>query len=125
MSNHSIFTKEELGRYNRHIIIPGFGMEAQIKLKNARVLVIALASPSCPVSKRYLPVLGQFAKEYETKGVAFVLVGALAAVAQGAPITTHDVDIDAVELCRTLLACQRASTASSAAVASGTFPRGV
>jgi hypothetical protein len=28
-----------------------------------------------------------------TEGVEFVLVGALAAVAQGAPVTTHDVDI--------------------------------
>jgi hypothetical protein len=27
------------------------------------------------------------------EGVEFVLVGALAAVAQGAPLTTHDVDI--------------------------------
>ncbi len=35
-----IFTKEELARYNRHIIIPGFGMEAQLKLKAARVLII-------------------------------------------------------------------------------------
>jgi adenylyltransferase/sulfurtransferase len=32
MSNiNNIFTKEELARYNRHIIIPGFGMEAQKK----------------------------------------------------------------------------------------------
>jgi hypothetical protein len=28
-----------------------------------------------------------------TEDVSFVLVGALAAVAQGAPLTTHDVDI--------------------------------
>jgi molybdopterin/thiamine biosynthesis adenylyltransferase/rhodanese-related sulfurtransferase/molybdopterin converting factor small subunit len=45
----SFFSKEELARYNRHIIIPGFGMEAQQKLKSARVLVIGsggLGSPS-------------------------------------------------------------------------------
>src|SRR6201996_9591514 len=30
-----VFTKEELARYNRHIIIPEFGMEAQQKLKAA------------------------------------------------------------------------------------------
>lgn len=34
------FTKEELARYNRHIIIPEFGIEAQKKLKAAKVLVI-------------------------------------------------------------------------------------
>lgn len=45
----NIFTKEELARYNRHIIIPGFGMEAQIKLKQSKVLVIGsggLGSPA-------------------------------------------------------------------------------
>jgi len=44
-----MFTKEELARYNRHIIIPGFGMAAQAKLKNAKVLVIGsggLGSPA-------------------------------------------------------------------------------
>ncbi len=43
------FTKEELARYDRHIIIPGFGMEAQLKLKAAKVLVIGsggLGSPA-------------------------------------------------------------------------------
>lgn len=48
MSNN-IFTKEELARYNRHIIIPGFGMEAQLKLKAAKVLIIGsggLGSPA-------------------------------------------------------------------------------
>src|SRR5580693_9246002 len=34
----SAFSKEELARYNRHIIIPGFGLEAQQKLKSAKVL---------------------------------------------------------------------------------------
>ena len=50
MSNiNNIFTKEELARYNRHIIIPGFGMEAQKKLKQAKVLIIGsggLGSPA-------------------------------------------------------------------------------
>ena len=44
-----VFTKEELARYNRHIIIPGFGMEAQQKLKKARVLVIGSGSLGSPV----------------------------------------------------------------------------
>ncbi len=43
------FSKEELARYNRHIIIPEFGEEAQIKLKAAKVLIIGsggLGSPA-------------------------------------------------------------------------------
>jgi molybdopterin/thiamine biosynthesis adenylyltransferase/rhodanese-related sulfurtransferase len=43
------FSKEELARYNRHIIIPEFGIEAQQKLKAAKVLVIGsggLGSPA-------------------------------------------------------------------------------
>jgi molybdopterin/thiamine biosynthesis adenylyltransferase/rhodanese-related sulfurtransferase/molybdopterin converting factor small subunit len=44
-----LFTKEELARYNRHIIIPGFGMEAQQKLKKARVLVIGSGGLGSPV----------------------------------------------------------------------------
>jgi sulfur-carrier protein adenylyltransferase/sulfurtransferase len=50
MSNRNIpFTREELARYNRHIIIPEFGMEAQLKLKAAKVLIIGsggLGSPA-------------------------------------------------------------------------------
>ena len=49
MSNNNIFTKEELARYNRHIIIPGFGMEAQMKLKAAKVLVIGSGGLGSPV----------------------------------------------------------------------------
>jgi len=43
------FTPAELARYNRHIIIPDFGLEAQQKLKAAKVLVIGsggLGSPA-------------------------------------------------------------------------------
>ena len=46
---NNIFTKEELARYNRHIIIPGFGMEAQKKLKAAKVLVIGSGGLGSPV----------------------------------------------------------------------------
>jgi molybdopterin/thiamine biosynthesis adenylyltransferase/rhodanese-related sulfurtransferase len=51
MSNNNpvTFSKEELARYNRHIIIPEFGLEAQQKLKAAKVLVVGsggLGSPS-------------------------------------------------------------------------------
>ena len=43
------FSKEELSRYDRHIIIPDFGFEAQKRLKAAKVLVIGsggLGSPA-------------------------------------------------------------------------------
>src|SRR3984957_7871023 len=43
------FSKAELARYNRHIIIPEFGEEAQLKLKAAEVLIIGsggLGSPA-------------------------------------------------------------------------------
>ena len=43
------FSKEELSRYDRHIIIPDFGFDGQKKLKAAKVLVIGsggLGSPA-------------------------------------------------------------------------------
>src|SRR5688500_14780305 len=43
------FSKEELARYNRHIIIPEFGLEAQQKLKNARVFVVGSGGLGSPV----------------------------------------------------------------------------
>ena len=43
------FSKEELARYNRHIIIPEFGIEAQRKLKEAKVLVIGSGGLGSPM----------------------------------------------------------------------------
>jgi sulfur-carrier protein adenylyltransferase/sulfurtransferase len=43
------FSKAELARYNRHIIIPGFGEEAQLKLKAAKVLVVGSGGLGSPV----------------------------------------------------------------------------
>jgi len=43
------FSRDELSRYNRHIIIPGFGMEAQQKLKASKVLVIGSGGLGSPV----------------------------------------------------------------------------
>jgi adenylyltransferase/sulfurtransferase len=43
------FSKEELARYNRHIIIPEFGLPAQQKLKAAKVLVVGSGGLGSPV----------------------------------------------------------------------------
>jgi len=43
-------SREELARYNRHILLPEVGLEGQQKLKQARVLIIGaggLGSPAC------------------------------------------------------------------------------
>ena len=43
------FNKEELARYNRHIIIPDFGIENQKKLKAASVLVVGSGGLGSPL----------------------------------------------------------------------------
>lgn len=43
------FSKEEFARYNRHIIIPDFGLEAQKKLKASKVLVIGAGGLGSPL----------------------------------------------------------------------------
>lgn len=42
------FTKEERARYNRHMIIPDFGEEAQKKLKAAKVMIIGCGGLGSP-----------------------------------------------------------------------------
>lgn len=49
MNNLTMLSKEELKRYNRHIILPEFGKEGQVKLKNSRVLVVGAGGLGCPV----------------------------------------------------------------------------
>src|SRR5688500_17402237 len=50
MNHESVqFSKEELARYNRHIIIKEFGLEAQKKLKAAKVLVIGSGGLGSPM----------------------------------------------------------------------------
>src|SRR6187200_2284220 len=49
MSTPVTFTKEELSRYNRHIIIPEFGLAAQQKLKAAKVLVVGSGGLGSPL----------------------------------------------------------------------------
>ena len=48
-SENITFSKEELNRYNRHIIMPDFGLEGQQKLKASKVLVIGSGGLGSPV----------------------------------------------------------------------------
>jgi molybdopterin/thiamine biosynthesis adenylyltransferase/rhodanese-related sulfurtransferase len=47
--NDITFSKEELARYDRHLIIPDFGLDAQKKLKAAKVLVVGSGGLGSPV----------------------------------------------------------------------------
>jgi sulfur-carrier protein adenylyltransferase/sulfurtransferase len=48
-SDEVSFSKEEMSRYDRHIIIPEFGVEGQKKLKKAKVLVIGSGGLGSPL----------------------------------------------------------------------------
>ena len=47
----------ELARYNRHLKLAGFGRDAQLKLKSARVLLIGAGGLGCPIGL-YLAAAG-------------------------------------------------------------------
>jgi len=49
MSNKVTFSKEELERYSRHLIIPEFNIEGQRRLKASRVLVIGSGGLGSPL----------------------------------------------------------------------------
>jgi len=43
------FSKDEQIRYSRHFVLPGFGPEAQLRLKSSKVIVIGAGGLGCPV----------------------------------------------------------------------------
>ncbi len=51
------FTKKELERYSRHLVLPQFGIHGQKKLKQASVVVIGAGGLGCPVLQ-YLAAAG-------------------------------------------------------------------
>src|ERR1700748_390078 len=50
-------SNEEILRYSRHLIMPEVGMEGQLKLKNAKVLLIGTGGLGAPLGL-YLPAAG-------------------------------------------------------------------
>ncbi|MFY0686812.1 MAG: molybdopterin-synthase adenylyltransferase MoeB [Cyclobacteriaceae bacterium] len=57
MSNNISFSKAELERYSRHLIIPEFNIDGQRKLKNAKVLVVGTGGLGAPLLQ-YLTAAG-------------------------------------------------------------------
>src|SRR5213082_134705 len=50
-------SKEEILRYSRHLIMPEVGMEGQLKLKNAKVLMVGAGGLGAPLGM-YLAAAG-------------------------------------------------------------------
>src|SRR6478752_3380731 len=56
-TNAATLSNEEILRYSRHLIMPEVGMEGQLKLKNAKVLLIGTGGLGAPLGL-YLAAAG-------------------------------------------------------------------
>src|ERR1700744_5121912 len=57
MADEVTLSKEEILRYSRHLIMPEVGMEGQLKLKNASVLLVGAGGLGAPLGL-YLAAAG-------------------------------------------------------------------
>jgi len=57
MNNPTEFSKKELERYSRHLVLPQFGIDGQQKIKRAKVMVVGAGGLGCPVLQ-YLAAAG-------------------------------------------------------------------
>ena len=85
------FSKEELERYSRHLIIPEFNIEGQKKLKHARVLVVGTGGLGAPLLL-YLTAAG-----VGTIGIVDFDVVDYSNLQRQVLFTTHDVGRPKVE----------------------------
>lgn len=46
-----VLTDDELMRYSRQILLDGWDIDAQIRLKNAKILIVGMGGLGCPVSQ--------------------------------------------------------------------------